>query len=254
MFSELLYARNALIRGSFLFLFLTLVFFTVPTSLQNVRGVVVLLPSEEGKTITELAMDRIRTDLAPADVQLVTSSPLDPFTTKATLALVLAFAFAFPYFLLEFFLFIRPALYPRERKALARILILSLVLFVAGAVFAYTVVIPLIFSALFTYLPNDIAPLYNIRELISLVTGLMFSISLIFLLPVCMILLTQSRLIPSVFWLTYAKHAILLVLLLSAIITPDGSGVSMVLLALPICFLYGAGYMGSRFSARSSSL
>jgi len=142
-------------------------------------------------------------------------------------------------------LFVRSALYPKEGRALAYMLFLSFVLFIAGAVFAYMLVIPLVFSALFSYLPLGIAPYYNVRELISLVVGLTFAISLIFLLPVVMVMLSKTELIPPLFWRTYARHAVLLVLLLSAIITPDGSGVSMVLLALPICVLYTAGYIGS---------
>lgn len=254
MFSELRQVRNILMRVGFCFLFFAVVFFAVPTALINVRTVEILAPtaSLEGKTVTERALEKIRDDLAPEGVQLVTSNPLDPFTTKATLAVVLSLLITIPYLLLEIFLFVVPALYPKERASLLWVLLLSCTLFFLGAWFAYSVIIPLIFTALFTYLPSDIAPFYNVRELIGLVVGLVFAVSLIFLLPVVMVMVSATGLIKPSFWREHARFAVLLVLLLSAIITPDGSGVSMVLLALPICLLYTVGYAGSAFVSRTT--
>lgn len=243
--ADLMHLKHALVRVLAVFLFLVLASFAVPLGFYTFGDYRVPLPHGGGETLSTLLMERIQADLAPEGVIFVTASPLDPFTTKATLSFVAALSVVFPLILLEVFLFVRPGLYPRERRALFCTLIAAVALFFAGAFFAYTLVIPLIFNALFAYLPTGIVPYYSIRELISLVLGLTTAISFVFLLPVTMVLLSANRLVPAHFWRAYARHAILLVLVLSAIITPDGSGISMLLLAIPILILYALGYGGS---------
>jgi sec-independent protein translocase protein TatC len=250
MFDELFQLRNIIVRSTFVLFLLLIVFFGVSFQSNQFLGVHIYVPSDNGLSIADSALEKIRADLTPPGTQLVTSSPLDPFTIKVTLAFVLALAVALPYILFELFIFIAPALYPKERLSLLIIMLSSLVLCFLGAIFAYKILIPFVFKALFTTLPANISALYNVKELITLVIGMMIAMAIVFLLPVVMILCTLSGLVPHTFWRSYARHAILLVFILSAIITPDGSGVSMALSAIPICCLYGVGYLGSRLVSK----
>jgi sec-independent protein translocase protein TatC len=116
------------------------------------------------------------------------------------------------------------------------------------------VLVPLTFNELYAFLPHGVVAYFSLREVVSLVTGFVIGCSLIFLLPLMMTLLTFAGLVPAHIWRSYARFAVLLVLILSAIITPDGSGVGMALLSLPVCALYGAGYAASTFVRRRSNL
>jgi len=255
MWDEIKLLKNVLLRSILVFVTFALVFFAIPFALIDVRGVPIPVPQQSstdaGSTFSGFAIEHIRATLVPEGVTLVTASPLDPFTIKATVAVLAAFAIAFPYFVFETWRYFRSGLYRQERKVIALLCISSIILFSAGAIFAYLLLIPLIFNALFSYLPLDIIPYYSVKELISLVAGLMFACGILFTLPVMMVLITRFAFVPAQFWLTYARQAILITLVVSAIITPDGSGISMVLLSVPICALYSVGYAGSAVAERA---
>lgn len=230
--SELKIIRNALLRVVGAFVLLTLGF--LAASIPYLHG-----------TVSEAAIEAIRVRLLPAGATLAVMSPLDPFLTQATVAASLAFAVCIPLIFFELWHFAAPGLERHERRALAGGLISALVFAGAGAAFAYFLLIPLMFGELYAFLPHDVVPLFSLREVISLVMGFALGTALMFLLPLGMVLLSSIGLVPPRVWGTYARHAVLLVLVVSAIITPDGSGVGMVLLAVPVCGLYGAGYAAS---------
>jgi len=254
MWDEIKLLKNVLLRSILVFVTFALIFFAIPFALVEFKGVPIPVPqqtaNDAGSTFSGYVIEHIRTTLVPEGVSLVTSSPLDPFTIKATVSVLAAVAIAFPYLVFETWQYFRSGLYRNERKVIALLCISSIILFTTGAVFAYSLLIPLIFSALFSYLPLDIIPFYNVKELVSLVAGLMFACGILFTLPVMMVLITRFAFVPAQFWLTYARQAILITLVVSAIITPDGSGISMVLLSVPICALYSVGYAGSAVAER----
>lgn len=230
---ELKLVRNLLLRVGAGFVAFSIICFGAPIAPGSIS------PSQWG-------IEHIQRDLLPGDTPLLALTPLDGFIAQAQVAALMGFVPAFFILLLELWFFISPGLYANERRGFAWFLLSSAALLLCGAVFAYRVLIPMIFAALFGFVPEGAVQYFAIGETIGSVVGLLFMTSFLFLIPVGMVLLSGLRLVSPSFWVAHARHAILLVLVLSAIITPDGSGVSMVLLALPVSGLYALGYGASQ--------
>lgn len=239
MFNEFTQLRNSILRvAAAFFLFATVMF---------------IIPVYQGASFAVLALERLRADLVPEGVALIITNPIDAFLTQFIVAGVLAFLALAPFIALEAWRYVAPALYGNERRGFAWFLLLSIVLWYVGALFAYLVIIPVTYGALYGFLPQGVLPYFSLRELVGLTAGLTLVSGLIFLLPVAMALLTKIGLVSSGFWRSHARHAILIALVVSAIITPDGSGVSMILLTLPIGALYAAGYAGASALSRGKN-
>lgn len=231
LLQELAYIRGALLRVTLAFLVFATAFFALP------------LPSGESPSVW--ALQKMRADIVPQGVSLIITNPLDPFAAQVTLSVILALLLSLPLLLLEVWRFVAPGMYRHERLVVGGFVVAAFLFWTLGAVFAYTLLVPAVFSALYSYVPEGVLAYFSLRELVSITAGLTFGVSFLFLLPVVMTLLAALGVVGPAFWRTYARHALLLALLASAIITPDGSGVTMVLLALPIGGLYAAGYAGS---------
>lgn len=250
LLGELRYLRRMCGRILVGFVLLFAMFLMVPLSSQTVAGFSVPLPATEGTTIAEQTIRLMRADLVPAGVELVSMTPIDAFYANAAISAMLAILILCPLALYEMWRFVSPGLYSHERRTLRLLVLLSAVLFVVGAVFAYVMLIPIIFSGLYAFTPVDAQALFSLRALVSLVAGMMLATAFLFLIPVVMVILSRAGVVPAPWWSDHAREAILITLVVSAIITPDGSGLSMVVLALPMCALYGGGYAGSMILTR----
>ncbi|HWB34090.1 MAG TPA: twin-arginine translocase subunit TatC [Candidatus Paceibacterota bacterium] len=230
LLDELKVLRNALLRAGGLFLILITVFFCVPI---------------RGESAASLAITQVRHDLLPSGVELIVTGPMDAFVAEAVLAAELALVVVVPVFSFDLYRFVAPGLYPHERRMLMLFLLVSFLLMLAGAAFAYFVVLPAFFRGLFGFLPADVSPLYNLRDTMALAGGMLLTTALLFLLPIGMALLSWMGLVKASFWRQYWRQAVLIALIFSAIITPDGTGITMMLLALPVCGLYFLGSFGA---------
>ncbi len=234
---ELKIVRSGLLRVGILFVAVLVLLFMVPV---------------HGLPAVAVGIERMKRDLVPPEVQVVAFSPTDSFFAQCELAVTLALLLATPYFLWEVWKYVRPGLYAAERKAGKWLLLSTAILMTGGAAFAYTVLIPLMYRGLYGFAPPGMPVLFNVRVMVGQAVALMLVTAFFFLLPVIMIGLTKLGLVTAQFWAAYWRHAVLLTALLSAIITPDGSGVSMILLAVPICILYAGGAAGSAVLSRGS--
>lgn len=180
--------------------------------------------------------------LLPTGVPVVALGPVSPFVAPIMMAFLVALLLTFPFGIWLIVRFLRPALRPKERKALSAYIVPSLVLFYAGCALAYFFVIPVTFSVLYSFAdPMGVAPFFALDEFISSVFLLTVSVGFSFLLPVFMVASSHAGLISGKFWIRHFRGAILFAVIFSAIITPDGSGVTMVFLAVPLIALYVIG-------------
>ena len=140
--------------------------------------------------------------------------------------------------------YLSPALLKREKQLIFKSLLPSIVLFFTGCAFAYYFLIPTTFAILYPYaFLIGAVPFFSVNEFISSVLGLMIVAGLMFLLPLFMFLLTFMGFVKSSVWRDKWRHALLFFLILSAIITPDGTGITMMILFVPFSLLYFAGYI-----------
>lgn len=134
--------------------------------------------------------------------------------------------------------FIAPGLLPKERKYVSSIVIFSTFCFLAGVLFAYFVMLPIAlkFFAGFgtTKIENNIA----ITEYMSFVISLMLGAGVVFELPMVSWFLAKLGILTPAFMRKYRRHAIVLILIIAAILSPGTDPISQLILAMPLFLLY----------------
>jgi len=233
----------------FSFLSSSLFFFIFGLKYIEIWGKDYLLPFPTKNTFSVMAFLKIKQDLLPVNVQLITMNPMSAFVSQILFSMLLGFLLTIPVFIYNIVMYLQPALLPREKKVVFWSLIPFVILFFSGCLFSYVYLIPATFKVLYPFATvMGAQPLFSLDEFIYYVIGLMMSVGVMFLLPLFMILLSYLGIIKAVFWKTKWRYALLLFLILSAIITPDGSGITMLMLFLPLATLYFVGcFFASKF-------
>ncbi len=162
----------------------------------------------------------------------------EQFSVHIWTSITVGFIVAFPFVVWEFWKFISPGLYDKERKGAFAFIVISSFLFFIGVIFGYYLVTPLSVNFLGNYSVSDIVERnITIGSYISLVRSSSLASGLIFELPIVMYFLTKMGLITPDFLKKYRKHALVLVLILAAIITPPDV-ISQIIVGIPIMILY----------------
>ncbi len=160
------------------------------------------------------------------------------FSTHITTSLLAGFVVAFPYVFWEFWRFISPALHIHETKMAKGIVFFSSVLFLLGICFGYYLLVPLSVNFLGSYqVSSTVANQISLTSFISTVTTVSFATGIVFELPIMVYFLTKIGLLTPDFMRIYRKHAVVVILILAAIITPPDV-TSQILVLLPLMILY----------------
>ncbi len=168
------------------------------------------------------------------------------FSTHIMVSFIMGIIVAFPYIFWEFWRFIRPALYANERKYARGAVFFSSLLFALGVLFGYYLIIPLSVHFLSSYsVSNEIANTISLGSYISTVTSVTLASGIIFELPIFVFFLSRTGLVTVEGLKKYRRHSIIVILLLSAIITPPDI-FSQLLVSMPLFFLYEAGIIIAR--------
>lgn len=163
------------------------------------------------------------------------------FSTAIWTSFVIGFIISFPYILWEIWRFISPGLKEKEKKYSKGVVFYASVLFLSGVLFGYYVIIPLSVNFLATFqVANFVNNNITLSSYVSLVTNLALSCGLVFELPIVVYFLAKMGLIDAPTMKAYRKHAIVVTLILSAVITPPDF-ISQILVSIPILFLYEIG-------------
>jgi sec-independent protein translocase protein TatC len=159
----------------------------------------------------------------------------------------LGFIFAFPYVLWEFWRFVSPALLEKEKGAASGVVLAGSLLFYAGVLFGYYLIVPFTVVFLGTYqVSAEVANQINLASYIETVTGLAFACGLVFEFPLLIFFLATIGLATHEFLSQYRKVAVVIILLLSAIITPSPDMFSQTLVAVPLYGLFEIGILISK--------
>jgi len=171
-------------------------------------------------------------------IDLISIKMSGQFTTHINISLVAGLIIAFPYVFWEFWSFFRPALYDKERKYARGAVSMASLLFLAGVVFGYFIITPLSINFLGSYRVSDvITNQINITSYIGSVTSVALSAGITFELPIVVFFLARVGIITPEFMRKYRRHAIVLVLVLAAVITPPDV-FSLILVTIPLILLY----------------
>jgi sec-independent protein translocase protein TatC len=148
---------------------------------------------------------------------------------------------AAPYVLWEFWRFFRPALSEGERKYTSGIVFATSMLFFTGVAFGYFILSPLSVNFFLNFnLTDKIANNFTMQSFVSFITTITLASGVVFELPLIVYFLAKLGLVTSDFLKQYRKHAVIVILILSSIITPPDI-MSQVLLTIPVYLLYEVG-------------
>jgi len=155
---------------------------------------------------------------------------------------------AFPYIVWELWRFISPALHPREKKNSIYIINAVWMLFMTGVLCGYFLILPFAvnFGVIFK-ISDIIVPLYDLSDYTTLFLQVVLGMGVIFLFPILIYFLTSIGILTPTFMKTYRRHAIVLIMVVAAIITP-ADVLSMLMAAFPLLILYEFSIMMCTFT------
>jgi sec-independent protein translocase protein TatC len=159
-------------------------------------------------------------------------------TTHITVAMVSGLILAFPVILWEFWQFFKPALKENEAKYAKGAVFAASMLFFTGVLFGFFMLAPLSIHFLSSYeIDPQVVNQINIRSYIGTLTSICLATGLVFELPIVAFFLTKIGIITPTFMRKYRKHAIVVIFIIAAIITPPDV-FSQTLVAIPLLILY----------------
>jgi len=163
------------------------------------------------------------------------------FMTHITVSMIVGLIVAFPFVFNEFWKFLKPALKKREIKHSRGAVFAASMLFSLGALFGYYLIVPLSLNFLGNYTVSEgVTNQINLSSYIQTFTSVILASAVVFELPVLIFFLSKIGLVTPSFLKKYRKHSIIIILALSAIITPPDV-FSQILVTLPLIILYEVG-------------
>ncbi|MCG1036627.1 twin-arginine translocase subunit TatC [Polaribacter sargassicola] len=178
---------------------------------------------------------------------LISLKPTQQLMNAIWSSLILGIILSFPYILWEAWRFIAPGLTKKEASKSKGFIFIASLLFFIGIAFSFYVIAPISIHFLYNYQITDlIQNNFTMDSHIGLVTNMLLGISILFELPVLIYFLTKIGLVTPEFLKKYRKHALVVVLILAAIITPPDIA-SQVIVAIPILILYEISIKVSKF-------
>ena len=184
----------------------------------------------------------MKINLVPEDVQLIQTAPGQAFFAQVYIAALVGMVLGMPIIIKETVGFLKPALKENEIHISRSISIPALGLFAGGCVFSYTFVIPYILDFLYRYGESaGLITFLNVIDFVAFVLQFLLAFGLSFQLPLIMYAVTASGMTDTKFWRKNIRYAIIIIVIFGAVVTPDGSGVTMWFIAGPMIALYLAG-------------
>lgn len=185
------------------------------------------------------------------DHMIYTNLP-EAFFTFLKAAFISGFMLAFPVVLYQFWMFVAPGLYDREKRLVIPILMLSTIFFIGGALFAYFVVFPYGFQFFLSFASDTIRPMPSMKEYLAFSSKMLLAFGLIFELPLVITFLARLGIVSVPFLKRFRKYAFLLAFVVGAILTPPDVA-TQVFMAFPLILLYEISILGARIFGRKKA-
>ena len=172
-------------------------------------------------------------------LSLMNTGLTEQFMTHMRVSIYAGLLLASPYVLYQLFGFIAPGLYKNERQAATWIAVSAYAMFLLGTLVNYLLIFPLTIRFLGTYqVSPDVANMLTLQSYIDTFIGTSFVMGVVFELPVVCAILGKMGLINGRMMAQYRRHAVVAILVVSAIITPTTDAFTLLVVALPIWLLY----------------
>lgn len=220
----------------------TVVFGVVAFCFKETLFAVILAPKNAG-FITYRIFEQIAamTGSAAEDfyVQLINTGLAQQFIIHMKTAMCAGVLCGSPYILYQLFRFVSPALYANEQRYAMRVVGGGYVMFLMGVVLSYFLIFPLTFRFLGTYqVSSEVANMITLESYISTLMMMCLAMGIVFEIPILCWLFAKLGFLSADFMRRYRKHAIVVILVVAAIITPTSDVFTLSLVALPMWILY----------------
>lgn len=180
-------------------------------------------------------------------VDIININVASQFLTHISTSFWFALVLMFPYLVFEVWRFVQPALFDNERRSVGWAFLFGTCMFFLGCLLGYGVVFPFTFRFLTEYqLSAAITNQISLNSYMGNFLMMIFLMGLVFELPLLTWLLSRMGLVTRSFLRKYRRHAIVVLLTLSAIITPTGDPFTLMIVFLPLFLLYEIGIRISR--------
>ena len=178
--------------------------------------------------------------LLPSEVKLIQTAPGQAFFAQVYVSLLIGIIGSMPIIVKEIFGFISPAIGKQTKKiGITNVFLPTISLFITGIIFSYILVIPFTLNFLYKYgQAIGVETFLNINDFISFVLQFFLGFGIAFELPIVMYAISLTGIINARFWRKNFRYAAFILVIFGAIITPDGSGITMWLVAGPMIVLY----------------
>ena len=180
-------------------------------------------------------------DMCPnkINIKLINTEMAGQFTLMIDSSLMIGLVLGIPYLLYELWLFIKPALHEKEKKAASGFVFYASILFLTGVLFGYFIITPVSLNFLAGFTVSDkIENLFSVDSYLSSVTTLTLATGLVFELPILVYILANLGILTPKFMKESRRYAIVIILIVAAVVTPTPDMLTMTVVAIPLFLLY----------------
>ena len=178
-------------------------------------------------------------DIADFNLNLINTQLTSQFSVLMQVSIIIGIICVSPYILYSIFAFVSPALYENERKYARLLIVAGYIMFMIGVALCYFLIFPLTIRFLGNYqVSDDVANIITLSSYIDTLTMLTLILGIVFELPILCMLLGKMGILTADFMKEYRRHAIVIILIVAAIITPTTDVMTLMLVTLPIYLLY----------------
>jgi len=187
----------------------------------------------------------------PFSNQLVFYGPTEALFASIKVSFLAAFLVSLPIIFYQCWKCVEPALLPKEQRWGVPLFALAGALFASGLIFCNLVILPLVIDFFVSFgMDHSVTPELSVGTYIDFNVKFLLIFGCAFELPLVLTILARIGLVSAQVLAKYRKHAILAALILSAIVTPDATLFTMLLMAVPLMVLYEIGILGARIFGR----
>jgi len=191
--------------------------------------------------VLELLVMPIREAYDDPDLKLIFLSPADPFFVTLRLAIYGGILMAFPILVYQAWSFLSPALDSTEKRAIVPALYLGLILFMSGVALAYFAALPLTLEFFKAFLSESLEGTLEINATLGFIVKMLFAFGAVFELPIVILTLSLMGIVTPAFLRSKRRHAVVLITVLAAFITPGDALTLTIMMMLPLVLLYEFG-------------
>ena len=185
----------------------------------------------------DFVMRPLQAGLTPGQT-LVYTDPTEAFILHLQIAAIAGLVVALPLVMTQVWLFIAPGLYSQEKKMAIPFVVMSSFFFVVGAAFSHYVVFPLTWKFFVSFTTDYLTFMPRIEPAFGLYIKMVLAFGAVFQMPTIVLFLARMGIVTAGFLWRHSKYAMLIIVIVSAVLTPDGGGVSLVAMSVPLFFLY----------------